>query len=161
IGRALFADSMAHRSMLAMRYSGRMATQSLQFVSRLDAAVEEVWAAVSTMAGVNYELAPLIKMSFPHAATGLSIEAAPLGVTAFHSYLLVFGVLPFDRHALTLLAVQPNAGFIEDSTSLLQKRWRHERRIERSPEGGCVVTDELLFVPRIAFMEPLVRRIVR
>jgi ligand-binding SRPBCC domain-containing protein len=138
-----------------------MAGEPLRFTSELQAAPDAVWAAISTMDGVNYELAPLVRMTCPREAGGGTIEQAPLGTCAFHSYLLLLGVLPFDRHALTLLALQPGDGFVEDSTSLLQRRWRHERRIRPTPAGGCRITDELLFVPRIGLLEPLVCRIVQ
>ena len=134
----------------------------LRFASQLRAPAAEVWSAISTMAGVNAELMPLVRMTCPREAAARSLESAPLGEVAFHSYLLLFGVLPFDRHALTLLEILPGEGFIEDSTSLLQRRWRHERRIAPSPTGGgCILTDELLFLPRVAALAPLVRPIVR
>jgi ligand-binding SRPBCC domain-containing protein len=43
----------------------------------------------------------------------------------------------------------------------MQRRWRHERRVEPTTDG-CVVTDRLTIVPRLAptfLLEPIVRRI--
>jgi ligand-binding SRPBCC domain-containing protein len=137
-----------------------MPVAPLRFSSQLNASTDAVWASISTMPGVNYELLPLVRMTYPRAAAEAALEAAPLGSCAFASYLLLLGVLPFDRHALTLIRVDRGQGFVEDSTSLLQRRWRHERRIAPRPEGGCVLTDEILFVPRVGFAAPLVRRIV-
>lgn len=135
---------------------------SLHFASQLLAPAAEVWSAISTMAGVNAELMPLVRMTCPPEAAARSLESAPLGEVALHSYLLLFGVLPFDRHALTLLEILPGEGFIEDSTSLLQRRWRHERHVVPSPTGGgCILTDELLVLPRVAALAPLVRPLVR
>lgn len=112
------------------------------------------------MRGVNAELMPLIRMSYPAEAGARSLESAPTGELLFHSYLLLFGVLPFDRHALTLQQILPGEGFIEDSTSLLQARWRHERHVVPG-KTGCVLTDELLVSPRISLVTPLVRPLVR
>lgn len=137
-----------------------MPCEPLRFSSHLSASTADVWASISTMPGVNYELLPLLRMTHPKAAAWTPLEEAPLGRCAFASYLLLLGVLPFDRHALTLVRVDRGQGFVEDSTSLLQRRWRHERRIAARADGGCVLTDELLFVPRLGLLTPLVRRIV-
>lgn len=137
-----------------------MSSQPLRFVSLLATSRQKVWESVSTMPGVNYELAPLMRMTYPAAAGALDLEQAPLGVCAFHSYLLAFGFLPLDRHALTLVQVQRGMGFLEESSSLLQRRWRHERRLSDLPGGGCKVTDVLHFDPRLPFLHGLVARIV-
>ncbi|MGH8529434.1 MAG: hypothetical protein ACRETN_06260 [Nevskiales bacterium] len=131
----------------------------LRFESALAAPRERVWRRVSTMEGVNAELAPWIRMTFP--GTGLSLDSAeiPLGGTAFHSWLLAFGLFPFDRHALGLERVLPARGFDERSHSWTQRVWIHRRRVFAEADG-CRVTDELEFIPRLAIAAPLVRVIV-
>lgn len=121
----------------------------LRFESRLAADPAQVWARAATLAGVNAELMPLLRMSEPAAFAGRSLEEAQPGVLLFHSWLLLFGLLPFDRHALRLTAVYPGAGFDEDSSSWLQRVWRHRRRVE-AIAGGTRVVDELDIVPRAA-----------
>src|SRR4051812_30172421 len=106
-----------------------MSNAPLRFASRLGAPIEAVWASISTMRGVNYEMSPLFRMTHPKAAGEASLADAPRGVCAFQSLLLLFGVLPIDRHALTLIEVDIGKGFVEDSTSLLQRRWRHARQL--------------------------------
>jgi ligand-binding SRPBCC domain-containing protein len=138
-----------------------MSRNSLRFVSRLEAPSAPVWASISTMGGVNYELLPLVRMTYPRQADAMQIADAPLGEVAFHSYVMLFGVLPLDRHALTLQEILPGSGFIEDSTSLLQRRWRHERRIVPDGQTRCLLSDDLIFEPRLALFTPLIRRIVR
>lgn len=121
----------------------------LRFESRLAAEPAQVWARAATMAGVNAELMPLLRMSTPASFAGRSLEEALPGELLFHSWLLLFGCIPFDRHALRLAAIYPGAGFDEDSSSWLQSVWRHRRRVEAIPGGACVV-DELDIQPRAA-----------
>jgi ligand-binding SRPBCC domain-containing protein len=135
-------------------------TRAVHVTSTLAAPREAVWARVSTMAGVNAELMPLVRMSYPPQAAVLDAAAVPLGRTAFRSVLLLFGVLPIDRHDLCLLRVDPPAGFHESSTSLLQRRWVHVRTLEAVP-GGCRLTDEVDFEPRLPAIAALLRPLVR
>ena len=134
--------------------------------SDLAATADTVWAHVATMDGVNAELAPWIRMTHPPALQGLDDAPDLVGRVAFHSWLLAGGVLPFDRHALRLVSVErhPDGGgvFVEESTSWVQARWRHERDVEPlGRDGGrCRVTDRLLVEPRVPLARPLVARIV-
>jgi ligand-binding SRPBCC domain-containing protein len=141
------------------RGSGRKSF-SIEVSSRLGASVDEVWDHASTMEGVNRELGPWVRMSVPRAARGLRLSDVEPGREAFVSVLFMLGVLPFDAHHLRLEAVLER-GFDEESWSWLQRRWRHERRVE--PDGdGCVVTDRLVVEPRWApraLVEPIVRRL--
>jgi hypothetical protein len=103
------------------------------------------------MAGVNYELFPIVRMTHPPAATlERDIE---LGVVLFPSWLLLLGVLPFDRHMLRLRSFTPGRGFDEDSWSWWQRRWQHRRTLEpvHTTDGSerCRVTDEVEFEPRL------------
>lgn len=131
----------------------------LRFESRLAAAPETVWAVASTMAGVNAELGPWLRMSHPADRAALDAQAVPLGAVLFRSWLCVFGLIPFDRHALVLEQLYPGAGFDERSSSWLQKVWIHRRRIEAVP-GGCRLSDELEIAPRLRMQAPLVRWLV-
>lgn len=116
------------------------------------------------MAGVNAELMPWVRMTQPKGVSIAELGAA-VGESSpgfcFHSWLLLDGVLPIDRHALTIETLYPGVGFDEESTSWLQHRWRHERRITDEPDGGCTVTDTLEAQPRLRLAEPLVRLILK
>jgi ligand-binding SRPBCC domain-containing protein len=129
--------------------------------SRLAAPVAEVWAHATEMDGVNWELSPYVRMSVPRAARGLTIADAPVGEVAFRSWLLAFRFLPFDRHALQLDSVTPPDGFVEESTSLVQSHWRHERTLTATIDGGCEVVDNVTLVPRVRFTARLAGPIVR
>ena len=119
----------------------------------------EVWAAVSTMQGVNYELMPVVRMTYPARAPRLTAADIKPGELLFKSWLLAFGAVPFDRHALVLIEVADGYGFVEESSSWGQRRWRHERRL-RDAVGGCVVTDHLAVEPRLPMTQPVVRAAV-
>jgi ligand-binding SRPBCC domain-containing protein len=125
----------------------------------LDAPREAVWRHAGTMAGVNYELMPLVDMSVPREAARLRLEDAPTGEVAFYSWLRLGGVLPFDRHALQLVEVDPPRGFVEESSSWLQRRWRHERTLEDHGRR-CLIVDRVLFEPRVELLGSWVHGIV-
>ncbi len=119
----------------------------LRFESRLAAPAQDVLSEALTMRGVNAELMPLVRMSYPREAENFDLQQAPLKQTLFQSWLLLGGVIPVDRHALTFEALYDN-GFDERSTSWVQRVWIHRRRIIEQGKG-CIVTDELEFQPRL------------
>lgn len=122
---------------------------SFTLSSKVAASPSEVWAAISSMAGVNDELKPFLKMTCPIPNASLDENVVPIGERAFRSYLLLFGALPIDFDDLTLVRLEPGRGFTESSRMLALKSWRHERWIEPTEDGrGCVVTDRIGFTPR-------------
>jgi ligand-binding SRPBCC domain-containing protein len=127
--------------------------------SVLHADPHEVWAAVSTIEGVNRELAPWVRMTVPGAATGMRLEDAPLGRPVFTSWLLLLREIPFDRHRLVLVEVEPGRRFLERSSSWLHRVWQHERIVEPRPEG-CRVTDRIMFEPWLPLVGKLARPVV-
>ena len=115
------------------------------------------------MEGVNEELMPLVRMTVPRKARGLTLTDLKLGVHEHTSYLLAGGVVPFDAHYLCIEAIGERR-FLERSSSLLQRVWEHERTV--IPEGGgCRVTDRVTFEPRLPggarMGGPLIERIFR
>lgn len=128
--------------------------------STLAASPAVVLAHALGMPGVNAELMPLVRMTYPAAAARLDPSTVPLGRVAFRSVLLLFGLIPVDVHALTLVRVDPAAGFLERSSSLAQRVWEHERTIVAAP-GGCAVTDRLRFEPRLPLLGPLLLPVMR
>ena len=131
----------------------------LHFESHLRTTAADVWSTVTMMRGVNAELMPLFRMTYPYDAETLSIADAPTGNFLFWSWILAFGFFPIDRHHLRLIEIRAGEGFVEESVSWLQRRWRHERSVVEIP-GGCVVRDRLTFEPRVRLLAPLVARIV-
>jgi ligand-binding SRPBCC domain-containing protein len=135
---------------------------TVELASKVPAPRAEVWARVSTMAGVNQELGPWVRMTHPQEAASLAdLEILEPGAVLFHSWLLVLGAVPFDRHALSLVELIDGEGFVEESTSWLQRRWRHERTLTSPTSDTTIVTDRVIVEPRVALSAPVVRAVVR
>jgi ligand-binding SRPBCC domain-containing protein len=107
-----------------------------------------VWARVASMAGVNDELWPLLRMTHPAGMDRLDAQPIAMGERLFRSWLLLFGLLPVDYDDLAFEAVEPGRGFRERSVLASQRVWRHERTLE-PVAGGTRVTDRLAFVARL------------
>jgi ligand-binding SRPBCC domain-containing protein len=118
--------------------------------SVVPATPEAVWARVSTMDGVNHELMPLVRMTYPRRYAGLRLDpdVVPLGERVFRSWILLLGLLPIDWDDLRLVRIERGRGFLESSTMLSQRRWVHERTLA-AVHGGCRVTDRITFEPRL------------
>jgi ligand-binding SRPBCC domain-containing protein len=129
--------------------------------SVLSSPAHEVWAVVSTMAGVNDELSPLLVMTSPKEAQLLDLGAAPTGVKLFRSWLLLFGVLPVDYDDLFLASVTPGVGFVETSTLASARTWRHERTIDPLTDAACRIVDRVTFEPRVPLLGGVLEAIVR
>jgi ligand-binding SRPBCC domain-containing protein len=112
----------------------------IERTSRLAAPPATVWARVSTMAGVNAELRPLVRMTAP---PGARIERG------FTSTILLLGVLPFDRHHVHLDRFDPPHGFAERSRTLVHREWRHERTLRDDGAGGTLLTDRVAYAARV------------
>ncbi len=137
-----------------------MAEIELTFSTTVAASRPEVWARVATMDGVNDELMPLVRMTHPaHLQSLADVDVQP-GAVLHRCWLLAGGFVPVDRHALALERVMDGEGFDEESTSWLQRRWCHERRLADAPGGGTMVSDRLVVVPRMALAAPLTRWVV-
>lgn len=129
------------------------AARELAFASELYAPPGEVWASVGTMRGVNEELWPLFRMTYPPACERLSPASIPVGRRAFRSWLLLGGLVPVDYDDLTFAEIAPGEGFLETSTMLTQRAWRHERRLRPSARG-CALLDRVAYEPRVRLAGP-------
>jgi len=132
--------------------------------SLLAAPPAAVWERIASMTGVNAELMPIVRMTFPRDYERLDTSAIDAGKPLFRSVLLLFGVLPIDVHWVALAKLDPGVGFLECSSSLLQRRWIHERHLE--PQGdGTRIRDRVYFECRVpvlgAVLAPIVRAIFR
>jgi len=128
--------------------------------SRLDAAPEAVWERVSTMAGVNDELGPFLRMTHPPGLDRLEPGVAELGKPAFRSRLLLFGVVPVDYDDVTIVRLDPGRGFLERSPLGSQRHWEHERRIDPA-SCGCTIVDRVCHEPRVPVAERLQSALIR
>lgn len=105
----------------------------------------------ATVADVNAELAPWVRMTVPSRWRAVPLREWPAGQTLFRSWILLFGVLPVDLHSFFLESIDPARGFEERSSSLTNKRWEHSREV-RQQGTGCVVSDRVRFESRLPLL---------
>ncbi len=135
-----------------------------RIASSLRAEPAAVWERAMSAEGINAELGPALRMTTPRGLESLdlhALEPGPLG----RSWLLLFGLIPFDYDAIGLERIEPGRGFLERSTMPSQRLWEHERTIEADGEGGATLVDRLAWEPRLplpgAALRPLVAAIFR
>jgi ligand-binding SRPBCC domain-containing protein len=123
------------------------ASYSFTMSSHLAASAERVWAHASDFRELNREFWPLLRMTYPPGRARMTPGSFPLGKVAFRSWLLLFGVVPVEYDDITLVELAPGQHFAEVSALLTIREWRHRRSV--APEGpGCVLQDEIAFIPR-------------
>jgi hypothetical protein len=116
--------------------------------SRLSASPAEVWDRVISPEGINDEMRPFLRMTLPPGVEQLDPESVEIGVPIGRSWILLFGLLPFDYDDVCLARLEPGRGFLERSKMLSQRSWEHERTLEPTAEG-CLVTDRVRWQPRL------------
>ncbi|MEQ8714323.1 MAG: hypothetical protein RIC80_14990 [Cyclobacteriaceae bacterium] len=104
-----------------------------------------------TMKGVNKELSPLICMTAPSEWSSKPIFEWPTGKVLFASWILLFGILPIDRHTFFFQSIDRQRGFAESSSSFTNKLWQHRRDINRNG-ASCRVTDTVEFQCRLSVL---------
>lgn len=112
------------------------------------------------MAAVNAELGPWIKMTVPAPWHHRPIVQWPTETALFNSWILLFGVLPIDKHRFYLHSTNKATGFDERSTSIINKRWQHTRTAHPG-NYGCTLTDTVTFESRLPFVAALLTPVYR
>lgn len=108
----------------------------------------------STLADVNAELAPWVRMTAPKAWRRKPLRLWPCGKPLFRSWILLFGLVPVDIHQFYMKAMHLQGGFDEQSTSLTNRYWHHTR-VVAPRDDGCQVTDEVRFASRLPLLGEL------
>jgi hypothetical protein len=124
------------------------ASAEISVSSRLDASPTAVWDRVMTPEGINDEMRPYLRMTLPPGVEQLDPESVEIGTPIGRSWILLFGLLPFDYDEVCLVRLEPGRGFLERSKMLSQRSWEHERTLEPG-ESGCIVTDRVSWQPRL------------
>jgi ligand-binding SRPBCC domain-containing protein len=124
--------------------------KTLTTTSRIAAPADAVWTRVTTPEGINDELRPVMKMTVPAAFRGKTIADVLPGTRLGRSYFLVLGFLPIDYDDITVAEVDAGRRFLESSTMMSMRSWRHERTL--TPVGSEVeVRDVVSFQVRFPF----------
>jgi hypothetical protein len=124
--------------------------------SRVAAEPQAVWRRVTSAERINFEMAPVFRMTVPRGLDRLDLDGAEPGRLG-RSWILLFGLVPVDYDELSLERIEPGRGFLERSTMLSQRLWEHERTIEPHDDGGCTVTDRVAWEPRLPVPGRLLR----
>ena len=140
-----------------------MSRGSFTVSSDLAAPADVVWQRVTSSAGINHELMPIVRMTVPRGLESLDLDSVESGRHLGRSWLLLGGVLPFDYDDITIEHLDPGRSFQEDSTMLSQRSWRHHRLVEPTGPDSCTVTDHVTFRPRlpvpVRLLEALFRQV--
>jgi ligand-binding SRPBCC domain-containing protein len=119
-----------------------------------------VWDRIASIAGVNHELGPLVRMSAPDGVDQIAMDQVPLGRVWFRSRVS-FLRLPVDYDDLLIAELEPGRRFLERSSMRSMRVWQHERDLEAVGEGETRVTDRLSFTTRALVPHALARVVVR
>jgi ligand-binding SRPBCC domain-containing protein len=136
-------------------------SQTIQRTSRLPVSAERAWRHATSMPAINREIAPWLRMTYPAALAGLTLDdpRVMLGEPLFTSWVLAGGLVPVERMALTLTELDRGHRFVEESRMTGMRSWRHARTIA-AVEGGCELRDEVTFAAPIARLEPTFARVL-
>lgn len=127
--------------------------------SELEAGAEAVWARAIDPAGINYELGPLMRMTVPRGLEDFGFDDPKPGRIG-RSWVLLFGLVPFDYDDITIVRVEPGRGFLERSSMFSQRLWEHERTLEPLGDDRCRVTDRVAWEPRLPLPGALLRPLI-
>lgn len=127
---------------------------SFEIASPLAAPRSSVWAHASSMAGVNHELGPFLRMTYPPAFATLQPAQHLLGQRLFRSWIVLAGIVPIEYDDLTLVQYHPGYSFLERSSMAMIVKWQHQR-VVRDSVDGCILTDTIRFRPRFSWTGPL------
>jgi hypothetical protein len=132
-----------------------------EFTLQSDLAIgpDEFWAA-NTMKSVNWELSPIVRMTALKEWRSCPINQWEVGCLLFKSWILLFGIIPIDRHSFKLRRIYEGSGFLESSSSWVNKEWLHERRTTVRG-SGCTITDHVTVVGRFPMLTNLLMPVYR
>lgn len=136
-----------------------MPIHTFQITSHLACSAEQLLTTLN-MQGVNTELAPLVRMTAPEAWRDKLITQWPTQQQLFSSWVMLFAVLPIDRHSFFFDAIDPASGFSENSSTWTNKHWQHQRTI-RDAGKGCEITDTVSYESRLPLLGALFKPVYR
>jgi ligand-binding SRPBCC domain-containing protein len=143
----------------------RFAMLSLEVRNEISASADAVWQRVTTPAGINDEIRPFMRMTMPASMRAKTIADVAPGDDLGRSWLLLFGIVPFDYDDITIAELETGRRFLERSSMLSMRLWQHER-IVTATDQGCEVHDRVAFelrnpLCRVPRLERLLRSLLR
>jgi len=129
-----------------------------RIASSLRAGRAAVWERATSAEGINDELGPLLRMTVPRGVESLDLNTLKPGRLG-RSWILLFGLVPFDYDDIGLVRIEPERGFLERSTMLSQRLWEHERTLQSGGEG-TVIEDRLAWELRLPLPGRLLRPLI-
>jgi hypothetical protein len=130
----------------------------LRFSCVLPAPPDVVWERAGSVQGINDELWPFARMTFPFDLDRRTAAEHVVGHD-LRSWTLAFGFVPIDRRTLRI-EVFEEGRFRECSTSWMQGRSCHERTAVASDDGSTILTDILTIETRGRLMRALLQRAI-
>jgi ligand-binding SRPBCC domain-containing protein len=117
---------------------------TFEITSGLAAPATDVWSAALSEEGINFELAPWMRMTMPRGiGPGTGIGDVPVGEPLGRSWLLLGRLLPIDYDDLCLAERGPGMRFLERSRLGSARAWEHERLVVPMGERTCELTDRV------------------
>jgi ligand-binding SRPBCC domain-containing protein len=129
--------------------------------SVIPAPAARVWERVISPKGINHEMKPWMTMSMPRSARGMTVDTVPLNVVLGRAWIRLFGLIPIDYDALSIIELEPGRYFHEKSTMASMRNWEHERTLTPLDDGTTRVTDRITFEPRIPGVGAIFARVFR
>jgi len=129
-----------------------------RIASSLRAERATVWERATSAEGINAELGPVLRMTVPRGLDSLDLRDLKPGRLG-RSWILLFGLIPFDYDDIGLARIEAERGFLERSTMLTQRLWEHERTLQAGG-GGTVIEDRLVWEPRLPLPGRLLRPLI-
>lgn len=133
--------------------------QHFELRTLISAPADDVWQRVTTPAGINDELRPVLRMTTPPSMRGKTIADVEPTVPLGRSWLLLFGILPVDYDVITVAELDPGRRFLERSHLASMRRWEHERSIIADGDR-CSVHDRITFELRGGARFPALERLL-
>ncbi len=112
--------------------------------STVSAPPSEIWPVVTSPAGINHELMPVMRMTVPAQLRGKAIDEMPLKEKIGRSWFFLLGFIPIDFDDITIAEREDGRRFLERSTMMSMSAWEHERTLVPC-DGGSEVTDRVTF----------------
>ena len=122
-----------------------MAEYGLDFFSELRAPADKVWRSVTSLAGINQELMPLLSMVGTDGTERLDQLVDGAEIDPLHVTLRLGGLVPIGSATIHIIELD-RFRFTEQSDQPGMRSWQHARRIEPD-EPGCTLLNRVEFTP--------------